>query len=154
MLTIDIPGREPLEIESLVLDYNGTVAVDGKLPPSLKSRIEDLAKDVRIYLLTADTYGTAHEQCAALPLVVKTFPKEGAGEHKAEIVRALPRACCFGNGFNDIEMFKVADFAVAIIESEGMCAGLARHADVLVRSAEDAFDLLLKPNRLRATLRS
>lgn len=154
MLKIDIPGRETLEIESLVLDYNGTIAVDGEIPAELKPRLETLSNSVKIYLLTADTYGTAREQCAALPLAVKTFPKEGAGKHKADIVKSLPRTCCFGNGFNDIEMFKAADFAVAIMESEGMCAGLALHADVIVRSAEDAFDLLLQPNRLRATLRS
>ena len=31
---------------------------------------------------------------------------------------------------------------------------IAAHADVLVRSAPEALDLLLKPDRLRATLRN
>ena len=36
----------------------------------------------------------------------------------------------------------------------GMCAALLSHASVVVRSIEDGLDLLLKPDRLRATLRS
>ena len=31
MIRFDIPGREPLTIDFLVLDYNGTIAVDGAL---------------------------------------------------------------------------------------------------------------------------
>lgn len=154
MLKIDIPGREVLEIESLVLDYNGTVAVDGALLDELKPRLLKLAERVKIYVLTADTYGTVQKETADFGIEVKTFPRDGAARCKAEIVRDLPRTCCFGNGFNDIEMFKLADFSVAIVEGEGMCAALLPQADVLVRSAAEAFDLLLKPDRLRATLRT
>ena len=35
MIVIEIPGREPLKINHVVLDYNGTAAVDGML---LKAR--------------------------------------------------------------------------------------------------------------------
>jgi hypothetical protein len=31
MLTIDIPGYKVLHLAHLVMDYNGTLAVDGKL---------------------------------------------------------------------------------------------------------------------------
>ena len=51
-------------------------------------------------------------------------------------------------------MFDLSDLAVAVIEGEGMCAGLLSHADVLVTSACDGLDLLLKPDHLRATLRT
>ena len=44
--------------------------------------------------------------------------------------------------------------AIAVLEEEGMCASLLLHADVLVKSIADGLDLLLKPDRLRATLRS
>ena len=29
MIKIEIPGRETIEIEHVVLDYNGTIALDG-----------------------------------------------------------------------------------------------------------------------------
>lgn len=154
MLKIDIPGRAPVEIASLVLDYNGTIAVDGALLDELKPRLSKLAEVVKIYILTADTYGTVREETADYGIEVKTFPQGGAACAKADIVRQLPDTCCFGNGFNDIEMFKVADFSVAIVEGEGMCAALLPQADVVVRTAAEAFDLLLKPDRLRATLRT
>ena len=35
MLTISIPGGATLDIEHLVLDYNGTLAVDGVLLPGV-----------------------------------------------------------------------------------------------------------------------
>ena len=31
MIRIDVPGREIIEIEHVVLDYNGTIALDGQL---------------------------------------------------------------------------------------------------------------------------
>ena len=88
-------------------------------------------------------------------MIVHTFPREGAAKCKEEIVKSLPGAsACFGNGFNDIEMFDAAALSVAILEGEGLCASLLPHADVLVRSAAEGLDLLLKEGRLKATLRS
>jgi soluble P-type ATPase len=51
-------------------------------------------------------------------------------------------------------MFGPADLSVAVIEREGTYAGLIASADVLTTSILDALDLLLKPGRLKATLRS
>ena len=158
MISIDIPGREhPLEIEALVLDYNGTIAKDGALIEGIPKRLLKLAEAVEVYVLTADTYGTVRGQCEPLGVTVRTFPHAGAGVCKEEIVLELRRnakVCAVGNGFNDIQMMDAADFAVAVLDAEGMYAGLLPHADVLVRSAGEALDLFLKPDRLRATLRN
>lgn len=155
MITIEIPGRKPLQIEHVVLDYNGTIAVDGLLLEGVGERIARLQKDVTVYVLTADTYGTVARQCAPLGVTVKTFPREGAAVCKEEIVRGLSGGvACLGNGYNDIQMFDAADLSIAILEREGMCAALMAHADVLVSASVDGLDLLLKPDRLRATLRS
>jgi soluble P-type ATPase len=155
VIKIEIPGREPLEICHLVLDYNGTIAVDGLLLRELAEPIEALSRDVDIHILTADTYGTVAAQCAGLCAQVCTFPQANAGSCKAEIVRSLGGGvACMGNGFNDIPMFEIADLAIAVLLEEGTCAALLPHADVLVRSALDGFHLLLKPNRLKADLRN
>jgi soluble P-type ATPase len=53
MIKIDIPGWENLEIENIVLDMNGTVATDGRIPPEVKEKINSLSEKVRIYLLTS-----------------------------------------------------------------------------------------------------
>ena len=133
MLEIQIPGREKsLRIKSVVLDYNGTIARDGQLLGTAAERIQALCGCVDVYVLTADTYGNVEQQCREL----------GEG------------VCAVGNGFNDIQMFDAAELAIAVMEKESVCAGLLPHADVLVAAPEDALDLLLKPDRLRATLRN
>lgn len=155
MITFEIPGREPLQIEHVVLDYNGTIAVDGKLISGVAEKIKKLRERVSVYVLTADTYGTVEKQCGPLGVTVKKFPREGAAVCKEEIVKNLPGgAACLGNGFNDILMFDAAALSIAVVEGEGMCAALLAHADVAVTSIAAGLDLLLSGDRLRATLRS
>ena len=36
MIAIDIPGYKKIELAHLVLDYNGTLAIDGKLIDGVK----------------------------------------------------------------------------------------------------------------------
>lgn len=153
-MEIAIPGRDTIIFDHLVLDFNGTIARDGKLIPELVTRLQHLAQQVHIHVLTADTFGTVREQCAGLHVSVETFPSSNAAESKLAIVQDLQGgACCFGNGFNDRLMFQVANLAVGIVEQEGISTALFPCADVVVTRAEDAFDLLLKPQRLVATLR-
>jgi len=59
MITIDIPGSQKLELEHLVLDYNGTIACDGLLIPGVKDILINLSRSLSIYVLTADTFGGA-----------------------------------------------------------------------------------------------
>lgn len=155
MITVKIPGRDAMEISHIVLDYNGTIAVDGQLIPGAEERIRRLAEVAEIHVLTADTYGTVRDACSHLPLVIHTFPHDGAGPCKLEIVQGLAGGtACFGNGFNDIPMFGEATLAVAVMEEEGVCASLLPHADVFVPGISAGLDLLLETNRLRATLRN
>ena len=44
-MRIDIPGYKELNITTLLLDYNGTIATDGIIPESVKSRLKELAED-------------------------------------------------------------------------------------------------------------
>ena len=155
MIRIEIPGRDVIGIEHLVLDYNGTIAEDGELIEGVADRLLQLKEDVSVHVLTADTYGTVRQQCEPLGINVETFPRAGAAECKLKIVQALGRHCmCIGNGYNDVLMFGEAELSVAVIEHECAFSEAVTSADVVARSIEDALDLLLKPNRLRATLRS
>ncbi len=153
-MRIDIPGRDSLNIEFAALDFNGTIAVDGILIPTLAERIEQLSKLVEVHILTADTFGTVREQCAPFDVRIDVFDSSDAAARKRDIVSALSgNVCCFGNGYNDRLMFEHAALTVCIAEREGACTALLRCADIMVTRAEDAFDLLLRPKRLIATLR-
>ena len=43
MIAVDIPGYRELRLEHLVLDYNGTLAEDGKLLPGVATTLQALA---------------------------------------------------------------------------------------------------------------
>ena len=155
MLKINIPGRGEMILSHLVLDYNGTIAEDGLIIPGIKARLEALSRDLEISVITADTHGTAARRCEGLPLTVLTFPTTEVGAIKADHVRSLTGGVItIGNGFNDVAMSDESDLSICVLGPEGCCGKLAAHCDILSRSIEDALDLLLKPNRLRATLRT
>ncbi|ACV23534.1 Soluble P-type ATPase [Slackia heliotrinireducens] len=153
-MRIDIPGWATVDIEYVICDYNGTIAVDGMLIPELAPRLERLAQLVEVHVLTADTFGTVREQCAPFDVQVDVFPSDHAALSKQQVAASLPGGvCCLGNGFNDRLMFQEADLAIAIMEHEGASVVSLNCADVVVSRAADAFDLLLNPKRLIATLR-
>ena len=155
MMKIQIPGREEITLSHLVLDYNGTIAEDGEIIDSIRPRLHDLAKELSIYVITADTHGTAAAKCEGLPLKVLTFPTTEVGKIKAEEVQKLTGGVVtIGNGFNDIQMSDAADISICVMGKEGCCGALLAHCDIVVTSIDDALDLLLKSSRLRATLRT
>ncbi len=155
MLEIEIPGKGKINIENIVFDYNGTLALNGKLDEKAKSYLLKLKELVDIYILTADTYGTVIKECEELELKVKVFPKEGSSSFKKKIVSSLKGGkIAVGNGFNDIEMFKISDLSIAIIGKEGCCSKLLNYADIVVCSIDDLFGLFFNTSRIKATLRS
>ncbi len=155
MLSIKIPGREELILNHLILDYNGTIAEDGEIIEGIRPRLAELAKELSIYVITADTHGTAAKKCEGLPLQMLTFPTTEVGRIKAEEAGKMEGGVItIGNGFNDTQMSDAADLSICVIGREGCCGALLAHSDVVVTSIEDALDLLLKTDRLRATLRT
>ena len=58
MIQISIPGSGELQIEAALLDLNGTLAVDGVIPPGVRERVTRLAGQMRVVVATADTFGT------------------------------------------------------------------------------------------------
>lgn len=155
MININVPGRCLYSIENVVFDYNGTIAVNGMISSSIKEKIAILCELANVYVLTADTYGSAAQECEGLNVKLMTFPRDDAGDYKAKIVSNLGgnNTICFGNGYNDIKMFELSKISVAVLGDEGMCSGLVSVSNILVKSIEDGINLLLKPNRLIATLR-
>ena len=84
-MRIEIPGYKTMDLKYLILDYNGTIAKDGIIPESVKERLKKLSGIYEIYVLTADTHGTARKICEGLPLKIQTFPGNEAAEEKRKI---------------------------------------------------------------------
>jgi soluble P-type ATPase len=62
MIEIDIPGYGLVHLEHLVLDFNGTLSVDGKILPGVKEQLNRAAEILRLHVLTADTQRMAHSE--------------------------------------------------------------------------------------------
>ncbi|MGM0397226.1 MAG: HAD family hydrolase [Bacillota bacterium] len=157
MLRLEIQGYEkPLEIEKIVFDYNGTLAIDGKMSQEVMEGIKALAeKGLELYILTADTYGSAREECKDLPIEIRVFDKGNGEQGKGMIVRELggEKVASVGNGRIDILMLKEAALKIVVAGKEGAWAGLFQTADIVVDSPESAVGLFLNPERIVATLR-
>lgn len=164
MLTVDIPGdfcghshdEIPLTLAHLVLDFNGTIAEDGVLIAGVRERLERLAQQLVIHVITADTHGSAAQKLAGLPVTLHLLPPGAQSEAKAEFVRTLGVNHCvaIGNGRNDVLMLREAALGIVVIQTEGAAQITVAAADVVSRSIEEALDLLLHSKRLIATLRN
>ncbi len=154
MLSLSIPGQELLEIEHLVLDFNGTIGLDGKVIEGVKERLEKISQSLKIHVITADTNGSVHQECANLPVEVYVIGKEKQDEEKERFIQGVNGlAIAIGNGVNDEKMFKSASLAFALMGQEGISTKSLLSSDIVFHHIHDALDLVLKPNRLIATLR-
>lgn len=151
----DIPGWGNIDIQNIVLDLNGTIATDGKIPVDVKKKIESLSKMVRIYILTADTHGNAAEEVLGVNAELVKIPEGESKIGKFEFLKTLnlETTVAIGNGSNDQLVLKEAALGVAVLGVEGMSASTIKNADIVVKDIHDALDLFLKPKRLIATLR-
>jgi len=156
MLEIQIPGYKTLQLEHLVLDYNGTLACDGKLLDGVKDRLSALATDLNIYVLTADTFGTVRSQLEGVPCEVSILPPGSQDQGKLAYIQQLgpQETVCIGNGRNDRLMLKEASLGIVVVLGEGAAVETVTAADIVCTSIDTALDLLLNPLRLVATLRS
>ncbi|NOX63328.1 MAG: HAD family hydrolase [Chloroflexi bacterium] len=156
MIHIPIPDGPELALHHLALDLNGALAVDGRLLPGVAERIERLADDLDIHLLTANTHGGAADIAQTLGIELVELKPGPGGPQKEAFVRALGAASvvAIGNGANDAAMLRAAALGVAVVAAEGAALAAILAADVFVTDIRDALDLLLHPNRLRATLRT
>jgi len=156
MITVGVPGFRTLQLAHLVLDFNGTLALDGELLPGAREALSDLAPSIRIHVISADTFGLAGEQLAGLPVDLTITPAEGQAEAKLRLVSELgaESVVAIGNGRNDRMMLSAAALGIALIQREGGAAEALASADVVCTGILDALELLRNPKRLVATLRS
>jgi len=155
MIKISIPGFKDLQLRYLVSDYNGTLAIDGKLIPGVGQLLTELSQQLEIHVITADTFGLAESQLAPLPVELKITPLEAQAEAKLSFVKQLgvENIVSFGNGRNDRLMLKASAVGIALLQAEGSSTETLAHADLVSKDILDALNLLKNPKRLIASLR-
>lgn len=155
MIQIAVPGRASFRLEHLVLDFNGTLALDGELIPGVTERLQALAGQIDITIATADTFGTAAAAAERLGLKMLKIEPEAEDAQKLALVEHLGKdtTVCIGNGANDFRMLRAAGLGICILGREGAYAESLAASDLVFADINDALDLLLKPKRFVASLR-
>ncbi|MGD8626531.1 MAG: ATPase P [Anaerolineae bacterium] len=155
MIQIEIPGRRPLDLAHLVLDLNGTVALDGEPIAGVDERLAALSGHLAIHLVTADTHGQADRIGRELGCQLARIGPGHEAEQKQALVKGLgaSQVAALGNGANDAGMLSAAALGIAVLGREGLAVEALQAADLVVGDIKDALDLLRYRQRLVATLR-
>ena len=155
MIELNIPGRTSLQLEHLVCDVNGTLAVDGQLHEGLMRVLTSLRDRLSLHLLTADTHGRQETIDQQLNLHAVRIRPGNESAHKADYIRRLgaDSVVAIGQGANDSEMLKTAGLGICVLSTEGTALEALLSADLVVSNIFDALNLLENPIRIVASLR-
>ena len=155
MVTVEIPGSGSLLIKDVLLDFNGTIAIDGKIIDGVKEKINALANQIAFHVITADTFGSVERELRGVDCSLLIIGKEKQAEAKETLLNRLgaEHTIAVGNGANDALMVKAAVLGVAVLQEEGLATGTLLASDILIQGIEDLFAYFEKPERLVACLR-
>jgi soluble P-type ATPase len=121
-LHLEIPGWGTLEVQNALSDLNGTFGLDGILPETVKEKLHRLQEILAVYVVTADTHGTAAalmQNCGGLELARIQAGNEA--EQKCDLLERLgaSNTVAFGNGDNDALMLRNACLGICVMQGEG-----------------------------------
>lgn len=155
MIAIVRPGLDPLEIDSLLIDFEGTLAMDGRVHPKVKDKLNLLAKRVQISILIGEETEKVKEALKRVKAEIVPVAEGQASQEKLRWLHRLGpnRTAAIGNGFDDGELLEKAALGLAVLSREGTAASTWIKADLLFPTLLDALDFLLKPLRQKATLK-
>jgi soluble P-type ATPase len=156
MITISIPGFQNLSISHLVLDFNGTIAIDGRLIAGVKDNLIALSENLKIHVVTANTFGRVEEELEGIPCELTLLPSSDQDVEKEKLIHALgpSTVVSIGNGRNDARMLKEAAIGIVVVQKEGAATEALLSADIVCPDILSALELITHPLRLTATLRN
>jgi P-type E1-E2 ATPase len=155
MIELNIPGRGRLQLEHLVCDVNGTLALDGTLPVGMVRTLNALKDRLMVHIISADTLGTLQSIERQLKIhAIRINPQEEA-EQKAAYVRELggEQVAAIGQGANDAQMLKESAIGICVLSLEGTAIETLMSADLVMPGIFEALELFDKPLRMVSSLR-
>ncbi|HSB67126.1 MAG TPA: hypothetical protein VLD65_11135 [Anaerolineales bacterium] len=155
MIELNIPGCGLIQLQHLVCDVNGTLAVDGQLLDGVKHRLSVLSDRLTLHMLTADTHGRQYIIDRQIGIAAVRIPPGNEAEQKAEYIKKLGAESCVavGQGANDAGMLQAAALSICVLSPEGTALETMLQADIIVPNIFEALELLENPLRIVATLR-
>jgi len=152
-MIFNIPEGEPIEINTIVLDLNGTLAVKGIVAEKTKLLIRELKNlDYKVVLISGDIRGNA--KTIANELEIELLLGKNSAE-KALRMQSFSKenTAAIGNARIDIGTFENSILSVATLQSEGIHTGILKHVDIIVPSIDDALNLFIEKKSIEGTLR-
>ena len=154
MISIERPGQSNLEIEFILVDFDGTLASDRRVHPKAKDKINLLSKRTKIYILTKEEKSLVEEVLEKVKAEIVYLMEGEVPQQKLDLLRKLGASQCvaIGNGADDVAMIEEASLGICVLSKEGTFTEAMKKADVVFMNFLDALDFLLKPLRQKATL--
>ena len=142
MLQINIPGIGDLQLTELILDFNGTLALDGVLIEGVAQRLATLSKQLTLHVVTGDSHGTAKNQLVNTNCIITIVPSENQTEAKINYIKKLDlqRMVAIGNGYNDYQIVEMAKIGIIVMGEEGASTKSILAADIAVSNILSALD--------------
>jgi len=153
---VNIHGREEIKITQVILDFNGTIAIDGKLVNGVADEINRLANSLDFYVVTADTYGTVAKELIGVNCQIINLSNSEEFRDKLDVLIKLGKneTLCVGNGFNDRIVLKESVLGISILQEEGLNVDALIASDFVCKSIIDVFSCIENPDRIKATMRA
>jgi len=154
MISIQRPGQNHLEIDFILIDFEGTLASDRRVHSKAKDKINLLSRRIKIYILTKGEKEGVEEVLKKVKAEIVYLDEGKSSRQKLDLLRQLgvSRTVAVGNGVDDAPMMEEAGFSLCVIGKEGTFSETMNKADVVFTNILDALDFLLKPLRQKATL--
>jgi len=146
-------GVGEIELTNIILDLNGTLAINGKLVEGVKNRLVKLKQmGFNLYLFTGDQRGNAIDLASEISIKVQ---KATTSDEKEALTMKLEteKTVAIGNARIDIGTFKSCKLRIGTLQAEGIHTEILPYIDILVPSINDALDLLINSDVFNATMR-
>ncbi|MDM8533466.1 ATPase P [Clostridiaceae bacterium HSG29] len=154
-MVINVPETGKYEIENIVFDYNGTIAINGEIINGILEKIVKLAESFNVTIITADTFNTVKRAFKNTDVNIHIIDSIDGTIQKKEFVEEVGsnKTIALGNGRNDELMLKEAIISVAILNDEGVSLKALNNADFLLKDINHFFEMIEEPKKLVAILR-
>jgi soluble P-type ATPase len=152
-LSYAVPGVGTINIDTLVVDSNGTLTVKGEMVPGVVERIHRLQMlGVNVVMISSDQRGKA--RALALSSGIAYYEADNSRQ-KEDVLLSLGsrNVAAIGNARIDIGLFVQSVVSVATLQAEGIHKDIIDHVDIIVPSINDALDFFLDEDTFIATMK-
>ncbi|MCZ4695317.1 hypothetical protein DWB61_10815 [Ancylomarina euxinus] len=149
----DVSGVGVIEIDTLIVDSNGTISIKGEIVPGVIEKIHQLqSHGVNVVMVSADQRGTANHLARVSGM---TYYEASNAREKEDILLSLgsKNIASIGNARTDIGLFVQSKVSIATLQAEGIHKDIIDHVDVIMPSIIDALDFFLDSDTFIATMK-